>query len=104
MAPIAATMIFVLMFVLIVMDKIKRHYVTLGCGLLTLVVVFGLCMHSIPVTEVIFVTRSWQSISGHVENKEKLEEQLAGRPVSCSFCSKSSASYIPLYSRTENSL
>ena len=48
MAPIAATMIFVLMFVLIVMDKIKRHYVTLGCGVLTLVVVFGLCMQSVP--------------------------------------------------------
>ena len=48
MATIAATVIFVLMFVLIVLDKIKRHYVTLGCGLLTLVVVFGFCMHSMP--------------------------------------------------------
>lgn len=48
MATIAAIVIFVLMFVLIVLDKIKRHYVTLGCGLLTLVVVFGFCMHSMP--------------------------------------------------------
>lgn len=48
MATIAAVTIFVLMFVLIVMDKIKRHYVTLGCGLLTLIVVFGICMHSMP--------------------------------------------------------
>ena len=48
MATIAAVTIFILMFVLIVMDKIKRHYVTLGCGLLTLVVVFGFCMHSMP--------------------------------------------------------
>ena len=48
MAAIAAVIIFILMFVLIVMDKIKRHYVTLGCGMLTLVVVFGLCMHSVP--------------------------------------------------------
>ena len=48
MAPIVAAIIFILMFVLIVMDKIKRHYVTLGCGILTLVVVFGLCMQSIP--------------------------------------------------------
>lgn len=48
MATIAATVIFVLMFVLIVLDKIKRHYVTLGCGLLTLVIVFGFCMHSMP--------------------------------------------------------
>ena len=45
-AQIFAVIIFVLMFVLIVMDKIERHYVTLGCGVLTLVVVFGICMRS----------------------------------------------------------
>ena len=45
-AQIFAVIIFVLMFVLIVMDKIERHYVTLGCGALTLVVVFGICMRS----------------------------------------------------------
>ena len=43
-AQIAAAVIFVAMFVLIVMDKIERHYVTLGCGLITFVVVFGLIM------------------------------------------------------------
>ena len=48
MATVASVIIFVIMFVLIVMDKIKRHYITLGCGLLTLVVVFGLCMQSVP--------------------------------------------------------
>lgn len=48
MASVAAVIIFILMFVLIVLDKIKRHYVTLGCGLLTLVIVFGLCMQSVP--------------------------------------------------------
>ena len=45
---ILAVVIFVAMFVLIVIDKIERHYVTLGCGLLTLLLVFGLCMHSTP--------------------------------------------------------
>lgn len=45
-AQIAAVAIFLLMFVLIIMDKIERHYVTLACGLLTLGVVFGLIMHS----------------------------------------------------------
>ena len=45
-AQIFAVIIFVLMFILIVMDKIERHYVTLGCGALTLVVVFGICMRS----------------------------------------------------------
>lgn len=46
-AQILAVVIFVAMFVLIVMDKIERQYVTLGCGLLTLVVVFGICMRDV---------------------------------------------------------
>lgn len=46
MAPIIATLIFVAMFLLIISDKIPRHIVTLTSGLLTLVLVFGLCMHS----------------------------------------------------------
>lgn len=45
-APIAAAVIFVAMFVLIVTDKIERHLVTLACGLLTLVVVFGVILQS----------------------------------------------------------
>lgn len=45
-SQIFAVIIFVAMFVLIVMDKIERHYVTLGSGILTLVVVFGICMRS----------------------------------------------------------
>ncbi|MCM1494440.1 MAG: SLC13 family permease [Bacteroides sp.] len=44
-AQIIAVIIFVTMFLLIVLDKIERHYVTLGCGLVTLVLVFGICMH-----------------------------------------------------------
>lgn len=45
-AAIFAVIIFVVMFIMIVLDKIERHYVTLGCGLLTIIVVFGICMHS----------------------------------------------------------
>lgn len=45
-AQILAVAIFVAMFGLIVWDKIERHYVTLGCGFLTLALVFGLCMHN----------------------------------------------------------
>ena len=45
-APIAATVIFLIMFFLIVSEKVERHIATLGCGLLVLVVVFGFCMHS----------------------------------------------------------
>lgn len=42
---ILAMIIFAAMFVLIVIDKIERHIVTLACGLLTLVFVFGVAMH-----------------------------------------------------------
>ena len=45
-AQILATVIFVVMFVLIVLDKIERHIVTLFCGALTLILVFGLVMRS----------------------------------------------------------
>ncbi len=43
-AQITAAIIFIAMFILIVWDKIERHYVTIGCGVLTLALVFGLCM------------------------------------------------------------
>lgn len=46
-AQIIAVIIFVTMFLLIVLDKIEKHYVTLGCGLVTLVLVFGICMHDV---------------------------------------------------------
>lgn len=45
-AQILALVIFVAMFILIVMDKIERQYVTLDCGLLTIVAVFGIAMRS----------------------------------------------------------
>lgn len=45
-AQIIAVVIFVLMFVLIVTEKIPRHFATLGCGALMLIVVFGICMKS----------------------------------------------------------
>ena len=51
-AQVLAVVIFVAMFLLIVMDKIERHIVTLACGLLTLVLVFGVAMQSMSaVTE-----------------------------------------------------
>lgn len=48
LAQIIAVVIFLAMFVFIVMDKIERQIVTLVCGLLMMVLVFGLCMHSLP--------------------------------------------------------
>lgn len=59
LAQILATAIFVIMFVLIVLDKIERQYVTIGCGLLTLVLVFGIVMRS---PAAIFETLNLRSI------------------------------------------
>lgn len=46
LAQVLAVLIFAVMFLLIVMDKIERHIVSLGCGLLMILLVFGLGMHS----------------------------------------------------------
>lgn len=46
-AKVFAIAIFILMFALIIMDKIERHYVTLACGAGTLAIVFGACMRSV---------------------------------------------------------
>ncbi|MCH5265082.1 MAG: citrate transporter [Lachnospiraceae bacterium] len=54
-AQIVAVTIFIFMFAMIVLDKIERHYVTLGCGALTLILVFGLCMHSL--------TAIWETVN-----------------------------------------
>lgn len=46
MAQILAVVIFLVMFLLIITEKIERHITTLLCALLTLILVFGVCMHS----------------------------------------------------------
>ncbi len=45
-AKIIAVTIFVVMFVLMVLDKIEKHYITLVAGALTMIFVFGIAMHS----------------------------------------------------------
>ncbi len=45
-ASILAVVIFLFMFIMIIMDKIERHYVTLGCGAATCILVFGLGLKS----------------------------------------------------------
>ena len=47
MAQMMAVIIFVLMFLLIITEKVERHVVTLVCGFLTLLFVFGIGMHSV---------------------------------------------------------
>lgn len=56
-AQILAVLIFLAMFGLIIMDKIERQIVTLVCGLLTLVLVFGIGMQSVSaIVETLNVT------------------------------------------------
>lgn len=46
-AQILAVLIFLVMFILIITEKWERHVITLACGLLTLLLVFGVSMHSL---------------------------------------------------------
>ena len=64
-AQILALIIFLAMFVLIILEVWDRHLITLGCGLLTLVLVFGLGMRSMSAVwetlnvKSIFTTAFW---------------------------------------------
>lgn len=58
-AQILAVTIFVLMFLLIVMEKFERHHITLISALLMLILVFGVCMRS---TDAIIETLNVKSI------------------------------------------
>lgn len=64
-AQILALIIFLAMFVLIILEVWDRHLITLGCGLLTLVLVFGLGMRSMNAVwetlnvKSIFTTTFW---------------------------------------------
>ena len=68
-AQIAAVTIFLVMFLLIILEKFERHIITLGCAALTLILVFGVCMHSTSaVTETLnfagIFTKNFWSVSG----------------------------------------
>ncbi len=58
-AQILAVIIFITMFILVVLDKIERQYVTLGCGLATLIGVFGIAMRSL---DAVLLTLNLKSI------------------------------------------
>ncbi len=73
-AQILAVFIFVAMFVLIVIDKIERHIVTLVCGALTLVLVFGVAMRNMDAVintlnvKGMFTTQFWYAAGGSGES------------------------------------
>ena len=66
LAQILAVTIFLVMFIMIITEKIERHYVTLGCGLATLIFVFGIAMKDLHAI--------W-------EQQAKVPVALTGRPL-----------------------
>ena len=74
LASILAVTIFLAMFVLIVLDKIEHYLITLGCGLLTIIFVLGICLHSgqaiMEVLNVksIFTTSFWHTVGQSSED------------------------------------
>lgn len=73
-AQIMSVAIFLIMFILIILDKIERHIITLGCALITIILVFGFGMHSstavIETLNVnnIFTTGFWYSVGEAAES------------------------------------
>lgn len=73
-AQVFAIIIFIAMFVFIVMDKIERHYVTLGCGALTLIGVFCIIMRDMNAiietlnVRSIFTLNFWYEAGGAEES------------------------------------
>ena len=73
-AQILAVIIFIAMFALIITEKFERHIVTLACALLTLIIVFGICMqdfeammHTLNVRS-IFTTEFWYTTGEATES------------------------------------
>lgn len=61
-AQIAASSIFLIMFFLIITEKIKRHYATLTCAALMIIIVFGIIMRSkMMIFKVLAVQNIFQS-------------------------------------------
>lgn len=76
LAPWISVAIFLIMFLLIILDKIERHWITLGCGLAVLILVFGVCMHSWQAIwdtlniQSIFTLPFWYSASESAESSQ----------------------------------
>lgn len=73
-AQVLAIIIFAAMFLMIITEKIERQWVTLGCGLLTLILVFGVCLKNIDMiwetlnVHNIFTTGFWYSAGESAES------------------------------------
>ena len=80
-AQITAVIIFLVMFAFIITEKIPRHIATTLCSVATLILVFGVCMHS---STALFETLNFQSftsvISGvQAPKPQKVQKESTGR-------------------------
>ena len=73
LAQIFAVVIFIAMFVLIVTEIVERHIISSVCALLTLILVFGVGMHSMDAIvetinlQSIFTTHFWYAAGESAE-------------------------------------
>lgn len=74
LSQIFAVVIFIAMFIFIVTEKVERHIVSLVCALLTILLVFGIGMHSMNAVietinlKSIFHTQFWYAIGETAES------------------------------------
>ena len=73
-AQICAVAIFVIMFGLIISERIERHIVTLASGAVTLIVVFGVCMRSMEAVMSTLNIRSIFTLQFWYESGQATEE------------------------------
>ena len=81
-AQITAVIIFLIMFALIITEKIPRHIATTICSIATIILVFGVCMHS---ATALWDTLNFQTlhllISGaRGRKRQKAQKESTGRP------------------------
>ena len=81
-AQITAVIIFLIMFALIITEKIPRHIATTICSVATIILVFGVCMHS--------ATALWDTLNFQTftsvdfwragRKRQKAQKESTGRP------------------------
>ena len=70
---ILAVAIFLIMFILVITEKWERHVITLTCGFLTLILVFGIGMHSMEAVWDVLNVRSMFDITFWYQAEEIAE-------------------------------
>ena len=78
-AQITAVIIFLIMFALIITEKIPRHIATTICSVATIILVFGVCMHS---ATALWDTLNFQTFTSGArgQKRQKAQKESTGRP------------------------